>query len=291
LSDLDHPIDPSAATSPALRRGAFVSIGAAAVAAATSSARAATQLGKPHAPLVSETDPAIVVFKPVMISANRQINSYAAVPNDAGPTTPGVVVTMAIWGVDAQLRDTVRRLAKAGYVAIAPDLYSSFGPPSGDGVSDADAFRPLAKKLVPETVASDLSTGAQWIRTRLPGDAAAKTKVGIMGFCMGGAIVLRQTVADAPPYDAASAFYGNIASLDPKAVKVPLMGSYGARDTSIPAAGVTEFYNAIPFPHELKIYPDAGHAFFDDTRQSYVPADAEDAWKRTMRWFNYYLKR
>ncbi len=289
MSESGTDFDPSAATSPAVKRGAFVSFGSAAVAAASAGALAQSEVGKPHTPFVSETDPQIVVFKPVLVSANRQINSYAAVPKDAPPRTPGVVVTMAIWGIDAQLRDTVRRLAKAGYVAIAPDLYSSFGPPSGDGTSDFEIFRPLAQKLVPEEVTSDLAAGAQWIRTRLPAATDVTTKVGLIGFCMGGAITLKQTINNPSPYDAASAFYGNPASLDPKAVKVPLMGSYGARDTSIPAAGVTEFYGAMTYPHEVKIYADAGHAFMDDTRKSYVPRDADDAWKRLIRWFRYYL--
>jgi carboxymethylenebutenolidase len=287
----DEPIDPENSTSPNLRRGAFVGLSAtAAVAGSVAIASSAEQFGAPHTPIVSETDPSIVVFRPVLVSSGRSINSYAAVPKDAAATAPGVVVTMHIWGVDAQIRDTVRRFAKAGYVAIAPDLYSDQSPPSGDGVNDASVFRPLFTKLVPEMVKNDLAAGATWIRTRLPADASKNAKVALIGFCGGGQIALKQTIENPDAYNVASVFYGAVASLDPKGVKVPLIGSYGERDTSIPAADVSAFYSAIAWPHDVKIYPDAGHAFFDDTRKSYVPGDASSAWQRTLGWFGTYIK-
>jgi carboxymethylenebutenolidase len=286
----DEPIDPGRATASGLPRAAFVGLGATAALAVSVSAPAGAAQGAPHPPDVPETDPSIVVFKPLLSSTGRLINSYAAVPKDASAAAPGVVVTMAIWGIDAQLRDTVRRLAKAGYVAIAPDLYSDQGPPNADGSSDISVFRPLAKNLDPQKVTNDLAAGAAWIRTRLPAEASKSAKVGLIGFCMGGAIVLRQTTVNPSAYDAAAPFYGAVTGLDPKAVKVPVIGSYGARDTSIPAADVTAFYGAIAWPHDLKIYADAGHAFFDDTRSSYVPAAASNAWQRTLGWFGAYLR-
>jgi carboxymethylenebutenolidase len=286
-----EPLDPGGATSALIKRGPFLAAGTAAtVAAGAGAAPAATAAyGKPHAPIVSETDPSIVVFRPLLESAGRLINSYAAVPKDAPPAAPGVVVAMHVWGVDAQIRDTVRRFAKAGYITIAPDLYSDFGPPSGDGVSDIDIFRPLAKQLVPETMKSDLSSGAAWVRSRLPAAASSKAKVGIIGFCMGGHIALNQTIVAPAVFDAVSSLYGAVAGLDPAGVRCAAIGSYGAGDTSIPVDGLKTFFSALVPAHDLKIYSGAGHAFFDDTRASYAAPAASDAWQRTLAWFGKYL--
>ena len=222
-------------------------------------------------------------------------------PKDAGPRTPGVVLVMAIWGVDAQLRDTVRRLAKAGFAAIAPDLYTGLGAPSGDGTSEIGPFREVAAKLEDASVDADLDAGAGWLQQRGP-----SRKIGVMGFCMGGGITLRQTVDKPETYRAASVFYGKVrygtsdnkGPITPIAlayadeIACPLVGSFGARDTSINADDVralSDRLGALHKAHDIKVYEAAGHAFFDDTRQSYVAFPAADAWKRTLEAFQRYL--
>ena len=94
---------------------------------------AAPNLGAPHSPFVSETDTHITIEHVMLHHQGRTLGAYAAAPVAAPPGTPGVVVVQAVWGVDAQLRDVVRRFARAGYVAIAPDLYAGMNAPSGDG--------------------------------------------------------------------------------------------------------------------------------------------------------------
>jgi carboxymethylenebutenolidase len=299
-------IDPSRSTSDGYSRRAFVGISGAAAALVTGGAALADDaLGKPHPPLVTEDDPAIVVERPSLTSARPDgpfaLAAYAAAPKNAGPSTPGVVVTMAIWGVDGQLRDTVRRLAKAGYVAIAPDLYTGIAAAGADGDSNIDPFRAASGKLADASVDADLAAGATWLRRN--GD---KRKIGIVGFCMGGAIALRQTVDRASTYQAASVFYGKvrygttgndgpitaIALAYADEVGVPLLGSYGARDTSIKADDVRALRDRLAQlhkPHDIKIYDEAGHAFFDDTRSSYVASAAADAWTRTLAGFAHHL--
>jgi carboxymethylenebutenolidase len=300
--------DPTRATGEGFSRRTFVGISGATVALLGSSAVAADDaLGKPHPGLVAEDDPAISVERPALRSARPDgpftVNAYAAAPKDAGPHTPGVVVVMAIWGVDAQLRDTVRRLAKAGYSAIAPDLYSGLNAPSGDGTSDVTPFRALAGKLADAYVDADLEAGAAWLRRNAP-----ERKIGVMGFCMGGAITLRQTVDKPDTYRVASVFYGKvrygttdnngpitpIALAYAEEIAFPLVGSYGARDTSIKADDVRALDGRLAQlhkPHDIKIYEEAGHAFFDDTRESYVASAAADAWQRTLAAFTRYLAR
>ncbi len=264
-----------------------------------------TDFGKPHPPIVAEDDPAISTARPQITYGSRTIDAYYAAPKDAGPRTPGVVVVQAIWGVDAQLRDVVRRFAKEGYVAVAPDLFTGLGAPSGDGATDFTVYRGIAAKLSDDVVDADIAACAAYLRAAFAG--GSKRAVGVTGFCMGGGITLRQTVDNAATFNAASVFYGKVrygttddkGTITPIAldyvedIGVPLAGSWGGRDTSIVPADVTALGDklaALRKPHDIRVYDAAGHAFFDDTRSSYVPSAAADAWTRTLAWFAGHLK-
>jgi carboxymethylenebutenolidase len=280
-------IDPTNSTRLDVRRSTFLGATAAAAAgtATLGPAFAQSALGKPHPPLVPEDDPNISVEHVRLESAAGAIPAYAALPRNATATTPAIVVTMHIWGVDVSIRDFIRRLAKAGFGAIGPDLYGRMGAPSGDGATDFSAFRPFASKLDRPQVASDLRSGAQWLKTR-----QTSARVAITGFCMGGAIALRQTTDNADIFAAAGAWYGNPEGIDPAAVTMPVLGSYGGRDTSIPAEKVHAFQKGLHVPNDIVIYDDAGHAFFDDQRSSYVADAAEDSWRRALPFFTKYLQ-
>jgi len=106
---------------------------------------------------------------------------------------------------------------------------------------------------------------------------------------MGGAIALRQAALHPTPFSAVAAFYGNVAGIDPAAVGIPMVGSYGQRDTSIPADAVDAFAKALHVPNDVHEYADAGHAFMDDQRSSYVADAAADAWQRTIAFLTKYL--
>ena len=281
--------DPKAATDAALNRRVFVGLGTgAALLGTTSGALAASDaFGKPHPPIVAEDDPAITTFRPALPTG---ISAYAAAPKTATRATPGVVIVQHIWGVDATIRDDVRRFAKEGFVTIAPELFGRDHPPSGDAAGDYTVFLPFAQKLESKQVDADLSAGAAWVRSRAGSSAETRPpKVGVIGFCMGGRIALSQAWRNPHPFDAASIFYGSVAEQRAQDVTIPVIGSYGARDTGIPAADVRAFFAALKPPHEVKIYDEAGHGFFDDTRESYVPSAASDAWTRTLRFFHKYL--
>ncbi len=299
--------DPTSATDPALRRRVFVGAsGAAALAIGSGlAASGADDLGKPHPPFVPADDPAIAVARPTLESQRpagaASIGAYAAEPRNASAATPGVVVVMAVWGVDAQLRDVVRRFAKAGYRTVAPDLYAGAAP-DVNGSEDYETFRPLAAKLADDAVDADIAAAANYLRGRGPG-----LKVGVTGFCMGGSNALRQTVDNPRAFSAAAVWYGkvrygttdNSGGITPIAlayadeIAVPLLGSYGGRDTGIKADDVRALdrrLTDLKKPHDIKIYDEAGHAFFDDTRKSYVASAATDAWSRTVAWFDRYLR-
>jgi carboxymethylenebutenolidase len=300
-------VDPTQPSRIEMSRKAFVTLSTAVVAsAAAQPAIAATSdssLGRAHAPLVPEDDPAIATERPTLDRPGGAIDAYAAYPRDADAAIPGVVVVQHIWGVDTQIRDVVRRFAKAGYIAIAPDLYSRMKAPSGDGLTDYTVMSPFAAKLVDAQADGDIAAGATWIRARARvGPDARPPKIGVTGFCMGGSITIRASV-DSPQFDAAAVWYGKIrqaTSADGPAtaislaygdkVLMPLLGSFGGRDASIPADDVRAIQPRLKVPNDLKIYDEAGHAFFDDQRERYVDSAAQDAWKRTLSWFGRYLR-
>lgn len=271
-----------------MNRGKFVGLtGAALSAAAIGRARAQETLGKPHPPLVAENDPAISVQRVEIRQPDVAIPAYSAQPSNATAATPGVVVVMHAWGVDESIRDVVRRFAKAGFAAIAPDLYARYNAPDGDGQSDFSAFRPYVQKLSGAAAQADADVrgAALWLKSAHP-----QSKIGVTGFCMGGAIALRQAVVNDDVFSADVPWYGNPSGIDPAKIRIPIAGNYGERDTGIPADTVRAFRSALRVPNDIAIYPAAGHAFFDDQRASYVAVAAQDAWRRTIAFFTKYLK-
>lgn len=234
---------------------------------------------------VPEDDPSISVESVQLRRPDIQLPAYAARPRNARPDTPGVVVVMHLWGVDANIREVVRRFAAAGFAAIAPDLYARLGAPSGDGQDDHTKFRPFAEKLTRPQVDGDLRAAALWLKAAHP-----QGKVGVTGFCMGGAIALRQALDNDDVFAADAVWYGKVADVDAARIRMPIAGNYGEKDTGISADRVRAFRKVLRAPNEITIYPAAGHAFFDDTRPSYVASAAEDAWRRTIAFFTKYLK-
>lgn len=289
----DFP-DPTAAPNPHFGRRTFIGLGAGTAALGASALRAfaADELGKPHPPLIAEDDPAIAIDRPKIGYGERILDAYAARPANAADIAGAIVVVQAIWGIDAQLRDTVRRLAKEGYAAVAPSLYTGLGAPAGDGATDIAPFRPIAARLNDAVVSNDLAAAAAWALH--DGDPAQSRKPGlrvaITGFCMGGRLALNETILDPAVFSAAAIWYGDVTKANAADVGVPLLGSFGGRDTSIPANAVREFTRKLAVPYDVKIYDEAGHAFFDDTRASYVPSAAAQAWNGMLAWFGNYLR-
>lgn len=277
-------IDPTQPPSPPSRRLFVGAAAAATVTAAAISAQARQSPQRADQPPVAEDDPGITVEHVSLASAGGTVPAYAAWPISAGAATPSVVVIMHLWGVDTSIREFVRRLGKAGFAAIAPDLYARFGAPSGDGASDYTTFVPYAKRLDREVWLGDVRVAQAWLASKFPG-----TKTALTGFCMGGKLALIAAEQTGKLFTVVAPFYGAVEDVDPNAIAIPLCGSYGARDTGIPADGVRAFAHALHVPNDVKIYDEAGHAFMDDQRPSYVAAAAQDAWRRLVACFHEYL--
>jgi carboxymethylenebutenolidase len=220
---------------------------------------------------------------------------YYAKPQGAGPF-PVVLVVEEVFGVHEHIKDLCRRLAKSGYLAVAPELYARYGDLSA--VTDLAAMqREVIDKAPDDQMMKDLDNAAAWAGKN-GGDAA---RLAITGFCLGGRTVWLYA-AHNPNLKAAAAWYGQVAGptspLRPRTatdvaaeLKAPLLGLYGGQDTGIKPADVQAAAakaRAGGKTVEIHIYPDAPHGFNADYRPSYRKADAEDGWRRMLAWFKRY---
>ncbi len=223
-------------------------------------------------------------------TADGEMPAYRAQP--AGAASPAVILVVhEIFGVHEYIKDVCRRLAKFGYMAIAPELYARHGDASQlKNVQDALA---LAAKAPDAQVMSDLDACVAWAKA----DGGDISRLGITGFCRGGRTVWLYA-AHQPLLKAGVAWYGQIDGapnanmprypLDIAAeLKAPVLGFYGDKDQGIPLADVDAMRAAIQKAggkSELRVYPDAPHAFHADYRPSYRKDAADDGWKRMREW-------
>lgn len=225
-------------------------------------------------------------------TADGQMPAYRAMPSSGGPF-PVVLVVQEIFGVHEHIKDICRRLAKRGYLAVAPELYARQGD-----VSKISDFREIISKVVSkvpdEQVMSDLDATVAWAG-KSKGDVK---RLAITGFCWGGRIVWLYA-AHSDKLKAGVAWYGRLTGdkdeSHPKhpldlaaAVNCPVLGLYGAADQGIPLDSVEKMRAALQEANkkaEIVVYPDTPHAFFADYRPSFREQPAADGWQRMLDWF------
>ncbi len=242
------------------------------------------------------TDTSGLVAGEVQIpTADGNIPAYFTRPDKAGPQ-PTILVVEEIFGVHEYIKDTCRRFAKAGYLAVAPELYARQGDLS-KMTDAAQIVRDVISKAPDAEIMSDLDSTAAWA-AKNHGDPA---RLAVTGFCRGGRVTWLYA-AHNPHLKAAIAWYGPIggttSAIQPKTVldmadqiQCPLLGLYGAKDGGIPVDQVRAAEaraKAAGKTVEIVIYPDAGHGFHADYRPSYVKDAAEDGWKRALAWLRQY---
>ncbi|BAY49593.1 twin-arginine translocation pathway signal [Scytonema sp. HK-05] len=221
-----------------------------------------------------------------------EIPAYRAMPA-TGKNFPILLVIQEIFGVHEHIQDVCRRFAKLGYVAIAPELFVRQGDVSK--LSSVEEIRQVVVKVPDAQVLSDLDATTEWGIKLAQGNA---DKLGITGFCWGGRITWLYS-AHNPKVKAGVAWYGRLVGdateLTPKhpvdiasALKVPILGLYGGKDTGIPLDTVQQMRSRLASSSsksEIIVYPDAPHAFFADYRPSYREKEAKDGWQRLQAWF------
>jgi len=215
--------------------------------------------------------------------AGQPLSAYFARPEGPGPF-PGVVVIHEIFGLNDNIREIAQRFTGEGYAALAVDLFST----GGRVACMARIFHGMLIHPLENGVVGDLRAALDFLGSRPEVDAK---RLGAIGFCMGGAYALQMACVD-EKMRAASVFYGaNPRPLEAVARACPVVGSYPERDFSAAAARQLEpMLEHYHIPHDIKIYPDARHSFFNDQRPSYHAEAAVDSWKRTLAFFNTHLK-
>ena len=193
----------------------------------------------------------------------------------------GVVVLQEWWGLVPHIEDIANRFAAEGFVALAPDLYH------GEKATGPDQAGKLMMALDIERSEKDLAGAIDYLKAQ-PG--VTGSTVGTVGFCMGGALSLFAASKN-PEVGACVVFYGGHPNVKPDlpALKAPVLGLWAGKDgfvTPEVVAVLEKQLAELGKPHEFHTYPNAQHAFFNDTRpEVYDPAAAKDAWTRTIEFF------
>src|SRR6188474_1129421 len=218
---------------------------------------------------------------------NGSIKGYLARPASAGTNKlPAILVIHENRGLNPHIEDIARRLALENFMAFAPDGLTSVGGYPGDDVKGGELFG----KVDRAKMAEDLYAAAVWLKSR----PDSTGRLGVTGFCFGGGIANSLAVRMGSDLQAAAPFYGGAPPVaDVPKIKAAVLVHHGsedkrlvdgwpAYDEAMKAAGVT---------HEGHIYPGAVHGFNNDaTPQRYNKAAADEAWKRTVDWFNKYVR-
>ncbi len=225
------------------------------------------------------------------------IPAYRAMPAK-GKDFPVILVVQEIFGVHAYIQDVCRRLAKLGYLAIAPEMFYRQGDVSK--LTDIDQIRAIVKKVPDDQVLADLDATVAWAAKSAKGNIQ---KLGITGFCWGGRMTWLYA-AHNYNVKAGVAWYGRLIGestpLTPKHpidiasnLHAPVLGLYGGKDTGIALDTVEQMRDRLKScsdnskiaNSEIIVYPEAPHAFHADYRPSYRPTEAEDGWKQLQAWF------
>ena len=215
--------------------------------------------------------------------AGGNTGGYLATPKQG--SGPGVIVIQEWWGLVDHIKDLCDRFAQEGFVALAPDLYH------GKSTKSPDEAGKLMMAMRIDEAERDLTAAAQYLLTL---DSTTSDKVGVVGFCMGGALAL-YTATKNPQIGASVVFYGGHPKVKPDLpnLHAPVLGLYGEKDRSVTPASAHELerqVKALGKQIEVKVYPGADHGFFNDMRPEVYNAEAAaDAWRRTIAFLREHL--
>jgi carboxymethylenebutenolidase len=212
-----------------------------------------------------------------------------------GPPRGGIVLVQEAFGVNDHIEDVARRFAAEGWLTVAPHLFHRTGDPTF-GYDDMSVVMPHMQALTAEGVLADIDAALD----HLTAQGIPPARIGVVGFCMGGTVAL--VTAARRPVGAAVTFYGGgvtegrfgFPPLVEEATRLgaPWLGLYGDLDQGIPVDGVEQLREAAAGSGQttgIVRYPEAGHGFHCDQRASFESKSAEDAWARTLAWFNEHL--
>ncbi|RIL07983.1 MAG: carboxymethylenebutenolidase [Proteobacteria bacterium] len=226
---------------------------------------------------------------------DARMPGYVARPAEGGPH-PAVIVWMEIFGVNSHIRDVTERIAREGYVALAPNFFHRTAPDIEVGYDEAGRAAGIEQmqKLDADQMIADARAAVAYLRSR----ADTTKQIGVTGFCIGGHMAYL-TAAETDVAAAAPFYGGGIAGPQgPGGKPAPIhrtnkirgrvVAFFGGKDSMIPASQVDAIRGALRehgVRHEVVVYPDADHGFFCDQRPTYHAASAKDAWERVTKLF------
>jgi carboxymethylenebutenolidase len=224
--------------------------------------------------------------KPVSYkSGNETVNALLFEPSGKG-TFPAIVVIHEWWGLNDWVKEQASKFSDEGYVTLAIDLYR------GKVATTPEEAHEIMRGVPEDRAVRDLLAATSYLRGL---KQVNPSKVGSIGWCMGGGYSFDLAVND-PKLAAAIVNYGHLAT-EPETLKkisAPILGIFGGKDRGIPVDDVNKFAEELKKMGktvEIKIYPDAGHAFENpNNKQGYRADDAADAWQRQVKFFAQYLK-
>lgn len=231
-------------------------------------------------------------------TADGPMDSYLTVPH-GGAKSPAMVVVQEAFGVNTHIRDICRRLAQAGYAAIAPELFHRSGRGIVVDYSDFTKARPYMSCMTNNTISADIQAALTHLRG-LP--SVRPERIGIIGFCVGGysafLAACRTDVATAVCFYGGGIVKGREGFGPPpiteaERIAAPILFFFGSEDPSIPPEDVEAIRSRLASLrkiHEVIVYPGAGHGFHCNERGEYRPIAAADAWGRTLVWLGRDLK-
>ncbi|HKF52338.1 MAG TPA: dienelactone hydrolase family protein [Candidatus Acidoferrales bacterium] len=235
-------------------------------------------------------------FVTLKVSDRTEMRAYMARP-ERGEKLPGVLVFQEAFGIDKHIRDVTERLAKEGYLTIAPELFHRTAPPGFEGnFADFQAVRPHVMALTDANLEADLRAAHDALLRQRTIDAQ---RIACVGFCMGGRVSFLANLI--LPLRAAISFYGGGIAKSERGpgllgrveeTKAPIFLFWGGRDRHIGPEqrnAVNEALQKAQKTFASMEFADADHAFFNDTRPSYNKAAAERAWTLSLAFFQHNL--
>jgi len=216
----------------------------------------------------------------------KEITGYlakAANP-DSESSLPGIIVIHEWWGLNDNIRMMTRRLAGEGYNALAVDLYS------GQVAETPQDARSFMSEVNQENAVDNLEQAYAYLS-----DQFGSEEIGVIGWCFGGGWSLQTAIAMPQKIDATVIYYGRLVTDKEKLqpLEMPILGIFGEEDQGIPPEDVRAFeevLNDLNKPNSIHIYEGANHAFANPSGNRYQKEAAEDAWKKTVSFFNTHLK-
>ena len=234
---------------------------------------------------VMPDDPAIIASAAQFPALDATLIGYLARPAGKG-VSPVILVCHENRGLTPHIQDVTRRLAKAGYVSLAVDLLSRQGGSAAVGEGNVPG---ALGNIPPDQFVEDFKSGWRYLQEQ---PFAGADRVGMTGFCFGGGVTWR-VATQMPELLAAVPFYGpHPPAEDVPNIRAAVLAIYGEQDSrinsGIPAIEAAMMANNKIY--EKVIYPNADHAFHNDTGSRYNPEAAKDAWERTLAWFGQYVR-